>query len=179
MARRIGVLSECKYSRCQQDFDGNVEITFQVAQEGRYALHQIVDEINRPDMPLTITIQKSSKRRTLDQNAYLWCLLDEIAKAVRSSKWDVYLEMIERYGPWDLYASLPEAVDHLRRVFRVVRDRGTVVVSGKEVVKCQCYPGSSTYDQEQMTVLLNGVVDECQRLGIPTAPQTYEERCYL
>ena len=87
--------------------------------------------------------------------------------------------MIQRYGPWDLYASLPEAVDHLRRVFRVVRDRGTVVVSGKEVVKCQCYPGSSTYDQEQMTVLLNGVVDECQRLGIPTAPRTYEERCYL
>lgn len=62
----------------------------------------------------------------------------------------------------------PKAVDILRRDYRVVRELGPVVVNGKAGMQCQCYEGSSKYDTAEMARFIDGIVQECEELGIET-----------
>ena len=47
---------------------------------------------------LSIKAVKHRERRSLDANALLWLCLGKIADALRSDKWEVYLQMLKRYG---------------------------------------------------------------------------------
>ncbi len=127
---------------------------------------------------LRIKIVRYRNKRSLDANAYLWLLLNEMAQVLYSSKEELYIMCLERYGTFS-YILVPEdAIDSMKAVYRVVRDRGSTTItteSGKKV-KCrqlQCYKGSSQYDTKEMSVLLDGVVGECRELDIQT--ETPEE----
>ena len=43
-------------------------------------------------------IKKHHPKRTLNSNSYCWALIGKIADELRTSKDEVYLEMLERYG---------------------------------------------------------------------------------
>ncbi|MDQ9744386.1 hypothetical protein RF397_17385, partial [Acinetobacter baumannii] len=43
-------------------------------------------------------IKEYRKKRSLDANAYCWKLIGDIADALRTSKEEVYLLMLKRYG---------------------------------------------------------------------------------
>ena len=120
------------------------------------------------DKEVSVEIKKPSKKRSLDSNDYLWVLCEKIAKAVRTNKDDVYREMIGEYGVFDHIIVSPEAVEPTIRKWRNCKVLGEVLVDGEYGVKLQCYYGSSTYDQAEMNILLQGVVDECHDLGIET-----------
>ena len=108
-------------------------------------------------------------RRSLDANAYLWVLLGQMADVLHTDKWDIYLEMLSRYGVFTHVIVKPEAVDRIKSEWRAVTELGEVTVNGKTGVQLQCYYGSSVYDTKEMSRLIDGVVDECKELGIETA----------
>lgn len=111
---------------------------------------------------------KASKRRSLDTNAYLWVLLQKIAESVKSDKWSVYLEMLQRYGVFTHVIVKPNAAEAMKREWRTCIELGEVNVNGQTGVQLQCYFGSHTYDTKQMSVLIDGVVSEAKELGIET-----------
>lgn len=123
-------------------------------------------------------IKKHRKKRSLDANNYAWLLMDRIAKAVRSQKDEVYLQMLERYGSFFYLPVQTAKVEEVTPLFRIVHDRGGVNLtteSGKQVEcrQLQCYKGSSLYDTKEMSELLDGIVSEAKELGIET--ETPEE----
>lgn len=121
------------------------------------------------DKPLELTIKTTSRKRTLDQNAYLWLLMERLAIALRSTAEEVYAEMLDRYGVHAYISAANEAADVVKATFakakyiRPVRDG-----AGKEGAVYKVTLGSSKYDTEQFTRLLDGVIAECKELGIKT-----------
>jgi hypothetical protein len=117
---------------------------------------------------LAVEIKQYRQKRSLDANAYLWVLLQKIAEAVNSSKDEVYLQMLERYGVFTHIVVKPHMVDKVKQEWRTVRELGEVTVNGKTGMQLQCFFGSSTYNTKEMSVLIDGVVSECKELGIET-----------
>lgn len=125
-------------------------------------------EVVAKGKPLAVEIKQYRQKRSLDANAYLWVLLQKIAEAVNSSKDEVYLQMLERYGTFTHIVVKPHMVDKVKQEWRTVRELGEVTVNGKTGIQLQCFFGSSTYDAKEMSVLIDGVVSECKEMGIET-----------
>jgi len=119
---------------------------------------------------LSVEIKQHRKRRSLNANAYLWVLLGKMAEVLRTDKDELYLMMLERYGVYTHIIVKPHVVEQVKAQWRTVRELGEVTVNGQKGIQLQCYFGSSTYDTKQMSVLIDGVVSECQELGIDTLP---------
>lgn len=123
---------------------------------------------------LDIEIKKHRKKRSLNANAYLWVLVNEIGNALNMSKEEVYLIMLKRYGQCKLVSVLSE-ID-VAGYLKYYEAAGTTVLNGKEFTHYKVFKGSSEYDTDEMSVLLNGVVDEAQDLGIATLEDLEIER---
>ena len=90
-----------------------------------------------------------------------------MADVLHTSKDNLYLIMLERYGVFTHIVVKPTMVDKVRQEWRTVRELGEVTINGKVGVQLQCYFGSSTYDSKEFSVL-NGVISEAQEMGIET-----------
>ena len=126
---------------------------------------------------LDVTIKQYRKKRSLNANAYLWVLLSKMAAALNTTKDELYIEMLDRYGVFTHLIVKPEAVSRVIAEWRTVRELGEVSVNGKKGVQLQVYYGSSTFSQQEMATLIDGVVSECKEIGIET--MTPEELALL
>lgn len=119
-------------------------------------------------------IKPYRQKRSLNANAYAWVLINEIANRLRTSKDEVYLEMLKRYGQSKVISVLSE-ID-ISRFVKYYEEIGKGHVEGKEFTHYRCFIGSSEYDSREMAILIDGIVDEAQELGIDTLPTTAVER---
>lgn len=110
------------------------------------------------------------KRRSLNANSYLWVLLGKMADVLRADKWDIYLKMLKRYGKYTYIVAKPNVVDAVKKQWREVEELGSINLNGQEGIQLLCYFGSSTYDNAEMSVLIDGVISECKDLEIETLP---------
>lgn len=115
-------------------------------------------------------LKEHKGRRSLDANGMLWACLQEIATAVRSDKWSVYLQMLKRYGKFDYVIVKKKAVEMMRRQWRELEEVGEIDIHGEKAVQLLCYYGSSTYDRKEFSVLLDGVISEMKEMGLTPPP---------
>lgn len=120
------------------------------------------------ERPYTADLKEYRPHRSLDANAYAWVLMEQIAQATGSSKDEVYLLMLERYGVFTHLVVKPAVVARVKEQWRTVRELGEVTVNGKSGIQLQCYFGSSSYDSKEMSRLIDGIVWECKQLDIET-----------
>ena len=128
------------------------------------------------EKPYTVKLEPLKRKRSLDANGYLWVLLQKIAEVLHTSKDEVYLEMLSRYGVFTHIVVKPNVVDRVKAEWRTVRELGEVTINGKTGIQLQCFFGSSTYDSKEFSVLLDGVIHEAEELGIETLGQAEAER---
>lgn len=119
---------------------------------------------------LSVEIKEFRKKRSLDANAYLWVLLSKLADALHTTKDELYLQVLERYGVFTHIIVKPNVVEKFKQEWRTVRELGEVKVNGQTGVQLQCYFGSSTYTTKEMATLIDGVVSECKEAEIETLP---------
>ena len=120
------------------------------------------DEI--ADKELTITIKPYREKRSLNANALCWKLCTEIANVLRSDKDSIYVQMLKRYGQSEIVSVL--ATVNVSGYFKYYEEFGTGYVKGKEFTHYKVYKGSSEYDTREMSILLDGIVDEAKALNI-------------
>ncbi len=144
-----------------RNMDNSYNITFTV--HGDYIFH-LLDEFK--DKLLSIVVKLFRNKRSLDANAALWLLLGEMAARLNTSKDELYLEVLDRYGVFTFIAVKPAVVERVKREWRTVRELGEVTVNGQTGIQLQCFFGSSTYDSREFSVLLNGVIEEAKEMGI-------------
>ena len=125
---------------------------------------------------LSIKAVKHRNKRSLDANAYCWVILQKIAEVIHQDKWNVYLEMLGKYGVFTHIIVKPNVVDKVKEEWRTVKELGEVSVNGMTGIQLQCYFGSSTYNTKEMSVLIDGIVYEAKELGIETLPPDELER---
>ena len=121
-----------------------------------------------------VKIDKHREKRSLNANAYLWKLVTEIGNVLNKSKEEVYLQMLIDYGQSEMVSILSE-ID-VKGYFKYYKLAGTSILNGKEFNHYKIYKGSSEYDTKEMSILLNGVVQEAKNLGIKTKDDIELER---
>lgn len=165
---------ECvgKFKSIAKDWmSGKWEITFETNENITGSIDKIKDKLIR------LTAKQYREKRSLDSNAYAWVLMQKIAEAIQSDKWSVYLMMLERYSRAFTHIIVkPDIVDRVKAEWRTVRELGEITVNGMTGIQLQCYFGSSTFDTKEMSVFIDGLVDECRQLGIETLPPEEIER---
>ena len=120
---------------------------------------------------LRIVAKQFREKRSLNSNGYAWHLMQEIAEKIGSTKDEVYLDMLQRYSRAFTHMIVhPEVIPRLSEQYRVVRDLGEVKVNGQVGHQVQVYFGSSTFDSKEMSVFLDGIVEESRELGIEIIP---------
>jgi len=131
-----------------------------------------VNEINNIQSceKLSIKAVKYREKRSLDANALLWVCLSKIANAMDppADKWDIYLQMLKRYGKFTHICVKPNVVDAVKAQWRESEVLGEVNINGQKAVQMLCYFGSSTYDTKEFSRLLDGVISEMAEMGLET-----------
>lgn len=115
---------------------------------------------------LSIDIKTLRARRSKDANAMLWACCADIAAATGSTKWEVYLEELRRYGIFQYVEVELQTLPKLREVWRTL----DVIESSNGIAKVHCYYGSHLYNSKEFSFLLNGVVEDMKELGLPVPP---------
>jgi len=124
------------------------------------------------------TIKPYKKDRTLDQNAYLWAILGEIQKETGTNKWDLYIGLLEANEilvNW--LETIPEAEETLKRIYRIVELKENRINS-KGIRTClfKCYVGSSTFNTNEMKILIDEAISLAESLGISVETLESEEQ---
>lgn len=113
-----------------------------------------------------VKINKHREKRSLNANAYLWKLVTEIGNILNKSKEEVYLQMLIDYGQSEMISILSEI--NVKGYFKYYKLAGTSILNGKKFNHYKIYKGSSEYNTKEMSILLEGAVQEAKNLGIKT-----------
>ena len=113
-----------------------------------------------------VKINKHREKRSLNANAYLWKLVTEIGNILNKSKEEVYLQMLIDYGQSEMISILSEI--NVKGYFKYYKLAGTSILNGKEFNHYKIYKGSSEYNTKEMSILIEGAVQEAKNLGIKT-----------
>lgn len=124
----------------------------------------VLNELNGEK--IDIELKKPSKHRSLNSNNYAWHLISEIADKMRMDKENVYLEMLKSYGKSEMI-SVMSKID-VSKFLKYYEKAGTTILKDKEFTHYKVYIGTSEYDTKQMSIFLDGVVQEAKNLGIET-----------
>lgn len=113
-------------------------------------------------------------KRSLNANAFCWKMCSEIANKTRLSKEEVYLNMLKHYGQSELVSVLSN-ID-VTGYFKYYEVAGKSILNNKEFTHYKIFKGSSEYDTREMSILIDGIIQECTNLGIPTINDRELER---
>ena len=119
-------------------------------------------------------IKEHKEKRTLTQNAYMWSLINEIANKMRLSKEETYIKMLKDYSQ---VAKVTVKADiDVSRFFKYYEFERETKINGVKFNIYKVYEGSSQMDKNEFRVLLDGVIQEAQQLGICTLTPNEIER---
>ena len=153
-----------KIQGLSQDFASRrITLTLTVNEEA--AAKNLYDELHEVEK-LSVRIDKYREKRSLNANAYAWKLLTEIANVCRSSKDEVYLEMLKRYGQSEIISVLAHIP--IGEYVKYCEEAGESKLNGKLFKHYKVYKGSSEFDTREMSIFLDGIVSEAEELGIQT-----------
>ncbi len=157
---------------------GKYCVTFEVNE--RQALLDGFDEI-KDEEKLTIKAVKFKQKRSLDANAYCWTLLHKMAGKSGQSAEDLYRGYIKDFGVCEI---MPVRIDAIERWCSswgskgygwLTEDMGECrTIKGYHNIKC--FYGSSSYTTQEMSQLIDAIVQDCKDFGIDTATPDEIER---
>lgn len=119
-------------------------------------------------------VKEHKEKRTLTQNAYMWSLINEIANKINLSKDDTYLKMIKDYSQ-SMLVTIRADID-VSKFFKYYEFEREAKISEVNFKIYKVYEGSSQMDKNEFRVLLDGVIQEAQQLGICTLTPAEIER---
>ena len=126
---------------------------------------------NLKNILLSLKLTKYRKKRSLNANAYAWKLITEIGNVLRLSKEEVYVNMLKEYGQSDMISVIAEVP--ISNYVKYCDEAGESTLNGKLFKHYKCYKGSSEFDSREMSIFIDGIVQEAKQLGIQT--ETPEE----
>lgn len=121
---------------------------------------------------LDVTAKKHREPRSLNANSYAWVLMDKLAAKMHIAKESLYKGYVKNIGGNNDHMYIAD--EAVGRFCDAWESYGLgwltdVTLSGqKGVSEVIAYYGSSVYDTEQMSRLIDLVVQDCQSVGIET-----------
>ena len=155
--------------------DGSQNVTVTVSSDFSKTFETLKDK------PVSVEIKPETKGRSKDANAMCWALCSEIGRALKPPipKEEVYRGAIKAVGiytqtkllSWDVQTVKRRWESHGVGWFLEIVDDSQL--AGHKTVNL--YYGSSTYTVQEMQVLLDWLVDQCEQMGLPLLMSKKEE----
>ena len=129
-----------------------------------------------PELPdketlLRVTAKQYRQKRSLDANNYAWVLMSKIADVLHTSKEQIYVNMLTKYGQHAFLFKVEHGTDvDLDGVYAVFLEYDGI----NDIY--EAFRGSSTYDTEEMSGFIDGIVQDAKELGIDTVPRMELEK---
>lgn len=111
-------------------------------------------------------IKEKKSKRSLTANAYYWSLLNQLASVMRASSEEVHFMMLKRYGVCEVVSVRSDI--NIKGYFKYFDIIGKSELDGKEFTHYRIYKGSSEMNSKEFSILLDGLISECEGVGIPT-----------
>lgn len=128
-------------------------------------IQQFIFKLDK-DIMYDIKVDKHRKKRSLDANNYAWHLITEISNVMRLSKEEVYVQFLKEYGQRE-YVCLLANIEP-SRISKYYEKQGTFKQNGNIYTSYMFYVGTSQYDSYEMSIFIDGLVQEARNLGIQT-----------
>ena len=121
---------------------------------------------------LDLELKKHREKRSLDANGYAWKLMDEIARALESTKDEVYEAELQKYGkfllnedgiPATLTVSRSVDMNRIEGHYKFYKESPDGKFKAYFIIR-----GSSDYDTKEMSDFIKGIVSDAQDLNIET-----------
>lgn len=151
--------------------DDGLRLTLRIDQADAWKARQFVLG-SKSGKTFLAELKEFRPKRSTDANAYCWTLLDQLAKAVGSTKEELYMRYVKECGPYKDFALEEDEA----KTFRVAWEKlGTgwpteqvdYTPDGCRVI-IRAYYGSSTYNTKQMSRLIDSLVQDCMSVGVET-----------
>lgn len=140
---------------------GKFHITFEMDEGNISELDRIKDKL------LQITVDRFTNHRSGRANRLMWECIGQVASYEKKSKWDKYLEYIKLGGKFTYIVAKPNAVEAIKQQWREVEEVGPIEINGQQAVQLICYFGSSTYNSQEFSKLLESIIQDMEDLGLP------------
>ena len=126
----------------------------------------------------SVEIKEYRKKRSIDQNSLYWSVLTQFARAMHMSNLEAHNRMlrdygqIKRFGDKIAYVVLPDTDEVERQTLEAETEHlkpTSQVKIGKDGMTYRTYimlKGSSSYDTAEMTRLIDGLIRECEYVGL-------------
>ena len=132
---------------------------------------QIIQWLFDQDKEKKFKIEEVKRKRSLDANAYCWVLCQKIAEALKTSKDEVYEQMIQRYSTFDQNGDGYITVTMLTRIpVSMLGGHWRAFNQSGEFTAYIKLKGSSEMDSKEMAHLIDGIISEAKELDIETLP---------
>jgi hypothetical protein len=134
------------------------------------------DDLNGTDVE--VTIKKARNKRSLDANGLYWASLTELARRLEVSNAYMHNSMIRQYGQPEMYGEkvayimLPDTDETEQKALEADTYHikpTSQTREGKDGVTYRAYMlmrGSSTYNTEEFSRLLDGLLEACRSAGV-------------
>ena len=140
-------------------------------------VQEIVNYLITQDREKIFEIKEHKAKRTLSQNAYAWKLINELGNKIGMSKENLYRQMLEDYGQSIIVSLLDEI--NPEHYFKYYKKIGKGKTNGKGFNHYRVYKGSSEFNTIEMKYFIDGIIQECEQVGIPTLTQEQIEKMKL
>lgn len=127
---------------------------------------EIIQWLFNQDRDKQFEIKEYKPKRSLSQNAYAWKLITEIGNVLKRSKEEIYLQMLKDYGQSEIVSIVSEV--NPKGYFKYYEEIGKATLQGKEFTHYKIFKGSSEFDSKEMTIFIDGIIQDCNALGIST-----------
>lgn len=111
-------------------------------------------------------LKEYKEKRSLNANNYYWQLVTELGNALKMDKEDLHFLLLQKYGQSEMISVVAE-ID-MSDYLKYYTEAGESVLNGKTFKHYKVYKGSSEMDKKEMSILINGLVEECHIQGIET-----------
>lgn len=109
-----------------------------------------------------VKIEKHRKKRSLNANNYAWHLINEMANALRLSKEEIYFQILKNYGQRYVIRLTNKA--NINDYFEYYEE----IHKAPTCTDYYIFKGTSKYDSKEMSIFIDGLVQEARQLGIET-----------
>ena len=130
---------------------------------------------------LNVEVKEYKPKRSLNANAYFHVLVDTIAHKMRLSHTEVHNRMIADYGQVDKdvnYIIMKDIIpwEKMEKIHLRPTTNTQMLDDGQLYRVFYVMRGSHTYDTKEMSILIDGVVEEAKQLDIETLTPNELER---
>lgn len=137
--------------------------------------------IDAPDCQYEV--REHHEKRSINANSYYWALIAKLAPKIPLSTTQLHNRIIRDYGQREFIEGrvvnvvIPDTEDAEEKALSAetyhIKPTSQVINGYRNYVMMR---GSSTYDTKEMSILLDGLVEECRQAKIDTMTQEEMEK---